>query len=77
MRFQDLAETDVESGRQLDATNAQIKAVTRRINNYDEEKAAEFVEEREAQRRGKRQLCYLMILVALGLLAVGAWALSK
>lgn len=73
--LQELGEIDDESARQFEATNAQIQAVTRRINNYDREKAAEFVEEREAQRRGRRQLCYFMIVVALGLLAVGVWAL--
>lgn len=72
---QELAEVDEESARQFEATTAQIQAVHRRISNYDEEKAAEFVEEREAQRKGKRQLCFFLIAIALGLLGVGIWAL--
>lgn len=71
-----MADVDDECAMQFEATVAQIKAVARRINNYDEEKAAEFVEEREAQRKGRRHLCYFMIVVALGLLGVGVWALT-
>ncbi|CAM9379607.1 unnamed protein product, partial [Hapterophycus canaliculatus] len=74
-RFQALAHSDPEAARQLQATDAQLQAVTQRIRNYDEEKAEELAEEQEAQSKGRRQLCYFMILLAAGLLAIAIWAL--
>ncbi|CAM9755865.1 unnamed protein product [Ectocarpus sp. 4 AP-2014] len=75
-RFQALAETDPEAAVQLQAINAQLKAVSQRIRNYDEEKADELEEEQEAQSRGRTQLCFFMVLVAVGLVAIAVWALS-
>lgn len=72
-----LAETDPDAERQLQATNAQLRAVTQRIKTFDEQKSAELDEEHEAQRRGRRQLCCFMVLVFAGLLAVAIWGLSK
>lgn len=73
---QALAETDPEAGVQLQAINAQLKAVSQRIHNYDEEKADELEDERAAQSRGRTQLCYFVGLVAVGLVAIAVWALS-
>lgn len=73
---QALAETDPEAAVQLQAINAQLKAVTQRIRNYDEEKVDELEEEQEAQSRGRTQLCFFIVLVAVGLVAIAVWALS-
>ncbi|CBJ48934.1 expressed unknown protein [Ectocarpus siliculosus] len=75
-RFQALAETDPEAAVQLQAINAQLKALSQRIRNYDEEKADELEEEQEAQSRGRTQLCFFMALVAVGLVAIAVWALT-
>lgn len=72
-----LAETDPDAERQLQATNAQLRAVTQRIKAFDEQKSAELDEEQEAQRRGRRQLCCFMALLFAGLLGVAIWGLHK
>lgn len=77
MSIQVLAETDPDAEGHLQATNAQLRAVTQRIKAFDEQKSAEQDEEHEAQRRGRRQVCCFMTLVFAGLLGVAIWALSK
>jgi len=62
---------------QLQQTNVQIKAVSQRIRNFDEQRSVELAEEEEAQTRGRRQLCYFAVLVAVGLVALAIWALTS
>jgi len=74
---QALAETDDQAASQLQQTNVQIKAVSQRIRNFDEQRSVELAEEEEAQTRGRRQLCYFAVLVAVGLVALAIWALTS